>query len=187
MSLILQHKDLAYKRLKLLVHIYIQEGLIRFAAFPWKWPWAEPDALMETYYSHKKSHLACTRLSHVNVEATSRHVWEFPSRDEEKPPQLYVSKQILQSWCRFAAWGYNDKKETQNCTDSKASVPRWMRTSVSFPTYFDLAVLEFGTLFPWMITQLLCKAQSHAAGPTETCTQDHQATMLTRHSGTHKH
>lgn len=79
------------------VHIY-HEGLIRFAAFPCKWSQAEPDALMETYYSHKKSHLTCTRLSRVNLEATSRHVWKFPSRYEEKPPHLHVSKQILQSW-----------------------------------------------------------------------------------------
>ena len=79
-----------------IIYIYIyHKGLIRFAAFPCKWAQAEPDALMETYYSHKKSHLACTRLSHVIFEATSRHVWKFPSRDEEKPPHLYVSKQIF--------------------------------------------------------------------------------------------
>jgi hypothetical protein len=39
-------------------------------------------------------------------------------------------------------------QETQKCTDSKASVPRWMRTSVSFPICSDLAVLEFDTIVP---------------------------------------
>ena len=38
------------------IYIYINhEGLTRFAPFPCKW--SEADALMETYYSHKKSHL----------------------------------------------------------------------------------------------------------------------------------